>query len=70
MDEIAGPANTTMAVCAKCAGMLRLIGIEQNPDSPGSDILTFECNGCGAFAIADIAPGQIRREKRTPKKKA
>jgi hypothetical protein len=41
--------------CGKCGGPNRLVGMEPHAAQPRVDVLTFECEKCGAF-VAIEAP--------------
>ena len=45
-------------ICGVCGGQTRLVGLEPHPDKPKADILTFECNNCGAYEVAEVPAGQ------------
>ncbi len=45
-------------VCSVCGGQTRLVGLEPHPDKPKADVLTFECNQCGAYEVAEVPVGQ------------
>jgi hypothetical protein len=44
--------------CSVCGGQTRLVGLEPHPDKSKADILTFECNDCGAYEVAEVPVGQ------------
>jgi hypothetical protein len=44
--------------CSVCGGQTRLIGLEPHPHKPKADVLTFECNRCGAYEVAEVPAGQ------------
>jgi len=47
--------DPTVATCGKCGSLMRLIGSEPHPITPGTDLLTFTCTQCDAVEVLPIA---------------
>ena len=44
--------------CSACGGQTRLIGLEPHPERVLADALTFQCEKCGAYEVAEVPIGQ------------
>ena len=51
MPAVVNPPALGQPKCQKCDAVMRLIGIERDPDNPRMSLHTFECV-CGEFAVS------------------
>lgn len=57
--------------CPSCGAPARFVGIERHETEKNTNVLTFECGGCGNYAVnnADRKPfAPRRRQNRQPEK--
>jgi hypothetical protein len=52
--EIDVRTSTAPLLCARCGGLMRLVGSEPHPVEVKTDLLTYSCTGCEEILVLPV----------------